>query len=85
MNTPQINDFSSISAVLKQLRSQRYIADDLLATVVFLSYQLGKPIFLEGEPSVGKTEIAIALSKVFHTRLIRLQCYEGLGCRICFV
>jgi MoxR-like ATPase len=60
------------------LESNRYIADQLLATVIYLSYHMNKPIFLEGEPGVGKTEVAIVLAQIFETRLIRLQCYEGL-------
>ena len=69
---------SSIEAILEQLASNRYIADQLLATVIYLSYHMNKPIFLEGEPGVGKTEVAIVLSQIFESRLIRLQCYEGL-------
>lgn len=70
--------FSSIEAILEQLEANRYIADQLLATVIYLSHHLHKPIFLEGEPGVGKTEVAIVLSQMFESRLIRLQCYEGL-------
>ena len=69
---------SSIEAIVEQLESNRYIADQLLATVIYLSYHMNKPIFLEGEPGVGKTEVAIVLSQIFESRLIRLQCYEGL-------
>ena len=69
---------SSIEAILEQLESNHYIADQLLATVIYLSYHMNKPIFLEGEPGVGKTEVAIVLSQIFESRLIRLQCYEGL-------
>ena len=69
---------SSIESILEQLESNRYIADQLLATVIYLSYHMNKPIFLEGEPGVGKTEVAIVLSQMFESRLIRLQCYEGL-------
>ena len=68
----------SIEAILEQLESNRYIADQLLATIIYLSHHMNKPIFLEGEPGVGKTEIAIVLSRIFESRLIRLQCYEGL-------
>ncbi len=70
--------FSSIEAILEQLESNRYIADQLLATVIYLAHHMHKPIFLEGEPGVGKTEVAIVLSQMFESRLIRLQCYEGL-------
>ena len=73
-----LEKFSSIEAILEQLESNRYIADQLLATVIYLSYHMNKPIFLEGEPGVGKTEVAIVLAQIFESRLIRLQCYEGL-------
>jgi len=70
--------FSSIEEVHNKLIAERYIADQELATVVYLSYHLKKPLFLEGETGVGKTEVALVLSKMLNTRLIRLQCYEGL-------
>jgi len=70
--------FSSIETIQEQLESNCYIADQLLATVIYLSHHMNKPIFLEGEPGVGKTEVAIVLSQIFESRLIRLQCYEGL-------
>jgi MoxR-like ATPase len=54
------------------------ITDESLATVIYLSYHLHKPIFLEGEPGVGKTEVALVLAEILGTQLIRLQCYEGL-------
>jgi MoxR-like ATPase len=68
----------SIDEVLSALESQRYIADRPLATAVFLALKLGRPLFLEGEPGVGKTEIVKVLSSLLGSRLIRLQCYEGL-------
>ena len=55
-----------------------YVSDRSLATVVLLSLRLGRPLFLEGEAGVGKTEIAKVLSQALGRRLIRLQCYEGL-------
>jgi len=70
--------FESIDDVISSLQKVDYIADRALATVIYLAYQLEKPIFLEGEPGVGKTEVAIVMSKIFDTKLIRLQCYEGL-------
>ncbi len=73
-----LEKFSSIETIMEQLESNRYIADQLLATVIYLSYHMNKPIFLEGEPGVGKTEVAIVLAQIFKSRLIRLQCYEGL-------
>ena len=68
----------SIDATLELLRSADYVADRSLATVLFLSLRLGRPLFLEGEAGVGKTEIAKVLSQTLGRRLIRLQCYEGL-------
>ena len=55
-----------------------YVADRGLAMSVYLALQLGRPLFLEGEAGVGKTEVARALSSALNARLIRLQCYEGL-------
>ena len=68
----------SIDAVQAMLGAQGYVCDRALGTVVFLSLKLGRPLFLEGEAGVGKTEIAKALSAGLGRRLIRLQCYEGL-------
>ena len=68
----------SIDATLDLLKSQGYVADRALATVVFLALKMGRPLFLEGEAGVGKTEIAKVLSDALGRRLIRLQCYEGL-------
>jgi MoxR-like ATPase len=70
--------FASIDSVLEQLSAHRYICDPSLATVVYLAYHLSKPIFLEGEPGVGKTEVGLVLAEMMTTDLIRLQCYEGL-------
>lgn len=72
------NSFSSIEVIREQLTRHRYISDQSLATVLYLSYHLCKPIFLEGEPGVGKTEVALVLADILSTELIRLQCYEGL-------
>ncbi|WP_377188195.1 AAA family ATPase [Ruegeria meonggei] len=68
----------SIDAVQSMLGTQGYVCGRALATVVFLSLKLGRPLFLEGEAGVGKTEIAKALAAGLNRRLIRLQCYEGL-------
>ena len=68
----------TIDAVGDMLTGQGYICGRSLATVVFLALKLGRPLFLEGEAGVGKTEIAKALSAGLNRRLIRLQCYEGL-------
>ena len=69
---------ASVDATLDLLASQDYVADRRLATAVFLSQKLGRPLFLEGEAGVGKTEIAKVLAAAQHRRLVRLQCYEGL-------
>lgn len=68
----------SIDATAEMLAGQGYVASRSLATVVFLSLRLGRPLFLEGEAGVGKTEIAKTLAQALGRRLIRLQCYEGL-------
>jgi MoxR-like ATPase len=69
---------ASIEAVSSTLEAGGYIAERSLATAVFLALKLGRPLFLEGEPGVGKTEIVKVLANALETRLIRLQCYEGL-------
>lgn len=68
----------TIEMIQEALRKHQYICDRSLATVVYLSIAMGKPVLLEGEAGVGKTEIAKVLSEVLQTKLIRLQCYEGL-------
>jgi MoxR-like ATPase len=68
----------SIDDTLALLASADYLADRSLATVLFLALRMGRPLFLEGEAGVGKTEIAKVLSATLGRRLIRLQCYEGL-------
>jgi MoxR-like ATPase len=70
--------FDSIDDTAEQLARHDYLADAGLATSVFLALKMGKALFLEGEPGVGKTEIAKVLARALDTRLIRLQCYEGL-------
>jgi len=69
---------ASIEEVQSLLRQQLYIADRGLAVAIFLALKLQRPLFLEGEAGVGKTEIARALAQGLNTELIRLQCYEGL-------
>lgn len=64
--------------IAQGLAEQGYVCGQDLATVCFLALQLGRPLFLEGEPGTGKTEIAKALAQMLGRRLIRLQCYEGL-------
>ena len=69
---------TSIEATLDLLAKADYVADRSLATVLYLALRLGRPLFLEGEAGVGKTEIAKVLSAALGRKLIRLQCYEGL-------
>jgi MoxR-like ATPase len=68
----------TIEDVQEILLKEEYVCDRSLATVVYLSLAMGKPLLLEGEAGVGKTEIAKVLAKVLNAKLIRLQCYEGL-------
>ena len=68
----------SIDAAEAMLEAQGYVSSRALATVLFLSLKLGRPLFLEGEAGVGKTEIAKTVAAALGRRLIRLQCYEGL-------
>lgn len=70
--------FQTIDDVQTHLGATGYVCDRALATVVFLSLKLGRPLFLEGEAGTGKTEIAKAIAATLGRRLIRLQCYEGL-------
>jgi len=69
---------ASVDATLELLTSRGYLAERSLATVVFLSLRMSRPLFLEGEAGVGKTEIAKVLAAALGRKLIRLQCYEGL-------
>jgi MoxR-like ATPase len=68
----------SIDATLDLLKSAQYLSDRSMATVLFLALKMGRPLFLEGEAGVGKTEIAKVLASALGRKLIRLQCYEGL-------
>ncbi len=72
MNTQSIEELQA------QLRDGLYVADRGLATAIYLALKLERPLFLEGEAGVGKTEIAKVLAELLDTELIRLQCYEGL-------
>ena len=81
MNTTPLKPFPrppTIDATLDLLAAADYVADRSLATVLFLALKMGRPLFLEGEAGVGKTEIGKVLSATLGRRLIRLQCYEGL-------
>ena len=70
--------FETIEDVQRAMYAQQYVADRSLATTVFLALKRHKPLLLEGEPGVGKTEVAKVLAALLDTRLIRLQCYEGI-------
>lgn len=70
--------YNSVESVQQVLSDQHYIAERGLATAIYLALRLRKPLFLEGEAGVGKTEIAKVLARILDTDLIRLQCYEGL-------
>jgi MoxR-like ATPase len=70
--------FRSVDELQEALRRQRYLADRGLATAIFLAVSLDKPLLLEGEAGVGKTEVAKALAALLGRELIRLQCYEGI-------
>ncbi len=72
------NPLSSTTAIQEAFREHGYVTDRSIATAVYLSLELGRPLLLEGEAGVGKTELAKVLAASLGTRLIRLQCYEGL-------
>jgi MoxR-like ATPase len=74
----QRNPPDTIESILERLGERRYIGDRPLATAIFLALRLGKPLFIEGEAGVGKTEAAKVMADVLGARLIRLQCYEGI-------
>jgi MoxR-like ATPase len=76
--SPTGNLPSSIDETLSLLGKGAYVADRSLATVLFLALRMGRPLFLEGEAGVGKTEVAKVLASTLGRKLIRLQCYEGL-------
>ncbi len=69
---------ASIDETMALLRRGSYVANRALSTALFLALKLGRPLFLEGEAGVGKTEIAKVLAETLGRRLVRLQCYEGL-------
>ncbi len=78
MDSPQLPSIANVGDVLKGLEDNDYLADDGLATSIFLAITLGRPLFLEGEAGVGKTEVAKVLARWRAGDLIRLQCYEGI-------
>ena len=69
---------NTLDEVQAALEAENYVADRALAVVIHLALQLGRPLFLEGEAGVGKTEVAKVLANIVGEDLIRLQCYEGL-------
>ncbi len=73
-----VTEWTSIDQVISELSGRHYVIERSLATAVFLALKLQKPLLLEGEAGVGKTEIAKVLAETMNARLIRLQCYEGL-------
>ena len=75
---PETPAFPSIDAVQEALREEQYVAERGLATTLFLALRMQRPLFLEGEAGVGKTEVAKVLARMLGAPLIRLQCYEGL-------
>ena len=70
--------FSSLSELEAKLRANGYIADAVTTTTVFLAAAMRRPILIEGPAGSGKTQLAYAVAQAAHTRLIRLQCYEGI-------
>ena len=73
-----VSAFASVDDLVQALSEQRYVTDHGLATTLYLTLKLQKPLLLEGEAGVGKTEIAKTLAEILGAPLIRLQCYEGL-------
>ena len=74
----KVTELNTVDDIRTSLDDHHYIANRSLATSIYLSLKMDKPIFLEGEPGVGKTEVGKVLAQVLDTNLIRLQCYEGL-------
>jgi MoxR-like ATPase len=70
--------FQDIDEILSLMKGYKYVADRGLATMIYLAQRLQKPLLLEGEAGVGKTEVAKVISQILNSQLIRLQCYEGL-------
>ena len=73
-----MTEITSVDDTQALLARGNYVADRALATALYLALKLGRPLFLEGEAGVGKTEIGKVLAETLHRRLVRLQCYEGL-------
>jgi MoxR-like ATPase len=75
---PRAKDIPDVDALIQRFEQQGYVTDRALATAIFLAIRLGKPVLIEGHAGLGKTEVAKVLAAILNTRLIRLQCYEGL-------
>ena len=78
MTAPPLKLPDSVDAVITLLATEHYVCDRRLATALFLSLKLQRPLFVEGEPGVGKTELGKTLARALGTLLLRVQCYEGL-------
>ncbi len=78
MTEPAGHPIESVEAVQQALRAENYLADKALATAIYLALRMQRPLLLEGEAGVGKTEVAKALTRILPAELIRLQCYEGI-------
>jgi MoxR-like ATPase len=77
-NKNTLQEITHPSSIIDILEKHHYVADEEFATALYLLMKLQKPLLIEGPPGVGKTEIALVLSQILETKLIRLQCYEGL-------
>ena len=76
--SPALSLPDSVDAVIELLAAENYVCDRQLGTALFLALKLARPLFLEGAPGVGKTELAKTLARALNTQLLRVQCYEGL-------
>ena len=75
---PKLRELTDVDALVRELGRLQYVADTALATAIYLSTRLNKPLLIEGHAGLGKTEVAKVLASALETRLVRLQCYEGL-------
>jgi MoxR-like ATPase len=77
-DAPELRELTEVDALVREFGRLRYVADTALATAIYLSTRLNKPLLIEGHAGLGKTEVAKVLASALETRLVRLQCYEGL-------